>query len=130
MNVFKTLLKKACEAAVSVSILLCCGIISVSAQSDFKAYIPDTENAGIVSGWEGKTLPLTDTYKPGDYLQRVIKFKDGSWWGLQLKRENNADVSNWEAPDINMRIIGIPLKCCCRIPLLNGLISSITPQSR
>ncbi len=98
MNVFKTLLKKACEAAVSVSILLCCGIISVSAQSDFKAYIPDTENAGIVSGWEGKTLPLTDTYKPGDYLQRVIKFKDGSWWGLQLKRENNADVSNWGSP--------------------------------
>lgn len=98
MNRLKTLLKKTCEIVGLAGILIVCGVISVYAQNDFKVYIPNAENTGIVSQWEGETLPMTDTYKSGDYLQRAICFKDGSWWGLKLKRENNADVSNWGSP--------------------------------
>lgn len=97
MNKLKFRRIKVLPAAVFMMIMLCMPLFA-SAQSDFTAYIPNEAAEGVVSQWEGKALSLTSTRQPQECLQRALQFKDGSWWGLKLKRENNADVSTWGSP--------------------------------
>ena len=54
--------------------------------SKVRLLLPD-QTTGVQNRWEGtQTLATEGNTTPEEYAKRIIKFEDGSWWGLVQER--------------------------------------------
>ena len=95
----KNFLSKAISSILALTMISAAmPIVNAGAASSVSMYVPNAEPSGVESSWAGTQELASKTTAPTEYQQRCIYFEDGSWWGEQLKKEGDKDVTWWAAP--------------------------------
>ncbi len=102
----KGLLSKAMSSLVALTMMAATlPVLHASADTTVGMYVPNAEPSGVVNSWAGTQELASKTTDPTEYQQRCIYFEDGSWWGEQLKKEGDKDVTWWAAPRYNYNAV-------------------------